>query len=85
MNKTKIDPRSAAKKKKDAAYAKLPPAIICRPLQLIAQRTMVKVTNPATGHDHWEHGPEYKRARIKASRGDGGFVKQMARAVAAAA
>ena len=85
MTKKKLDPRSALKKKKDAAYAKLPAAIICKPLQFIRQRTMVKVTDPATGHSHWANGPEFSRARVFADRGDGAAVSSMARTLAPAA
>lgn len=85
MTKKTFDPRSAIKKAKDAAYAKLPPAIICKPLQFIRQRTMVKVTNPATGHSHWANGPEFSRARNFADRGDGAAVQSMARNLAQAA
>lgn len=61
------------------------PAIICKPLQFIRERTMVQVTNPSTGHTHWENGPEYRRARIAADRGNGALVKSMARSLASAA
>lgn len=39
MTKKKLDPRSAAKKAKDAAFAKLAPGIICKPLRFIRNNT----------------------------------------------
>lgn len=81
----KIDLRSPKRKAKDAAYAKLPAAIICKPLQFIGHRTAVKVTDPVTGIDRWEPSPDYKLARVAADHGNGAYVKHVARRVAATA
>ncbi len=85
MAKAKQDPRSRIKKLKDAAYAKLPPAIICKPLQFIAKvHPPQKVINPVTGNADWVASPEYMAAREAANSGDGGFVKFLARRAASA-
>lgn len=74
-----------SKVQKRVSFEFMPPAIICKPLQFIRSRTMVKTANPATGHSHWSEGPEFTSARHAANRGNGAFVKQMARALASAA
>jgi len=83
MNKTKIDPRSAAKKAKDAAFAKIPPAAIASPLQFIWSNTpKVAITSTDGKVLGYEPSPEYKRARVAAYRGNGALVKSIARSVA---
>jgi len=81
MTKKKILPRRA----KDVAFAALPPAIICKPLRFIREQTAIKVTDTATGTEHWAPGPEFERARKLADVGDGGAVQSMARRLALAA
>ena len=80
-----MNKKHLSKVQKRVAFESAPPAIICKPLQFIRSRTMVKTTNPATGHSHWSEGPEFTSARHAANRGNGAFVKQMARTLAAAA
>lgn len=77
----KIDPRSATKKAKDAAYAKLPPAIICKPLRFIGEHTNKLVDDPAGGR-RIELSPEYLAAKDAAKRGEGDYVKRIAHRVA---
>lgn len=84
MTKTKIDPRSANKKAKDAAFAKLP-AIICKPLRFIADNTHRNaIYSPIGELLGFEPSPEYKGARIAADRGNGAMVKSIANKVASA-
>lgn len=79
-----IDPRSPAKKRKDAAYAKLPAAIICKPLQFIGNNTPSTVKeDPITKMPVRIPSPEFHAARDAASCGNGQFVKFMARRIAA--
>ena len=84
-NDLRIDPRSPRKRAKDAAFAKLPPAIICKPLRFIADNTHRQAIYSPTGELlGFEPSPEQKRARIAADRGNGVLVKVIANQVAAA-
>lgn len=81
----RIDPRSPKKKAKDAAYAKLPAAIICKPLQFIGANTpSTVVIDPVMGIPTRVPSPEFRRARHAANRGDGAFVQAMALSVSKA-
>ena len=83
MAKAKQDPRSRLKKLKDAAYAKLPPAIIFKPLRFIASvHPATKVIDPITGISAWVSSLEYEAGRKAADVGDGGLVKSLARRAA---
>jgi hypothetical protein len=73
------------KSQKRAAFAKLPPAIVCKPLRFILERTAIKVTDPQRKQEHWVPGPAGIRARKLANRGDGGAVQAMAMRMAAVA
>lgn len=77
---TKIDPRSATKKAKDAIYAALPVAIIIKPLRFInANTAKVAIKSPTGEVLGYAPSPEYQQARIAADRGNGIFVKTVAR------
>lgn len=82
----KIDPRSAIKKAKDAAYAKLPPAKILKPLRFIRANTeRLAITNQAGEVIGFDDSAAYKAAREDADRGHGAYVQAQARAIALAA
>lgn len=86
MTKTKTDPRSEAKKAKDAAFAKLPANLIISPLKFIlCKAPKLPILGTRGEIIGYELSPEYKRARIAADRGNGDLVKSIARAVALAA
>lgn len=79
------DPRSAIKKAKDAAFAKLGPAKVCKPLRFIRANTdKVAITGPLGEHLGWDDSPEYKAARATADLGHGAQVQAQARAIALA-
>ena len=85
MTKKKLDPRSAAKKAKDEAFAKLAPGIICKPLRFIRNNTpRVEIKDPLGKIVGFDHSPQYKAARAAADKGAGGFVQAAARRLALA-
>lgn len=85
MTKKKLDPRSAAKKAKDAAFAKLAPGIICKPLRFIRNNTpRVEIKDPLGKVVGFDYSPQYKAARAAADKGAGGFVQAAARRLALA-
>ena len=82
MSNKYLDLRSPKKKAKDAAYAKLPPAIIFKPLQFIGNNTSSTVKeDPITKMPVREPSPEFQAAREQADLGNGSFVKAMARRI----
>lgn len=85
MAKAKHDSRSSAKKIKDAAYAKLPAAIIFKPLRFIGNNTPSTVKeDPITKLPVRVPSPEYQCAREAANLGNGALVKAMARRISKA-
>lgn len=82
MTNKKQDPRSPMKKRKDAAYARLPAAIIFKPLRFIGEHTNKLVDDFASGGKRVELSIEYLAAKDAAKSGDGAYVKRMARSVA---
>ncbi|WP_019573421.1 hypothetical protein [Curvibacter lanceolatus] len=82
MPKTKIDPRSAIKKAKDSAYAKLGPAKILKPLKFIREAVGVYVLIPGTGQKEWVDGTAYHEAKHNANSGRGAAVQTAARKLA---
>jgi len=73
------------KSQKRAAFAKLPPAIICKPLRFIGDNTACTMKeDPITKLPVRVPSAEYQRARKAADRGNGALVKGIAREVASA-
>ena len=82
---TKIDPRSPAKKAKDAAYAKLGPALILKPLRYIAANTAKYPITGTTGEVlGYRESLTTQTAREWAKCGNGLKVKALARKIALA-
>lgn len=81
MTKTKTDPRSPAKKAKDAAYAALPPVRIVRPLKFIDEATGSFVRSP-DGRGSWQASRAYIGAWHSARAGKGLAVQSLARSLA---
>ncbi len=80
MTKKKLDPRSAIKKAKDAAYAKLPAAIIFKPLRFIRDNTpRVNIKDPLGNIVGYDDSVEYKAALRSAKFGAGASVQADAR------
>ena len=70
------------KSQKQVAFAKLPPAIICKPLRFIGNTTPSTVKeDPITKMPVREPSPEFQAAREQADLGNGSFVKAMARRI----
>lgn len=82
--RNKLFDHSPRRRAKDAAYRKLGPATIIKPLRFIGEMTNKLVTDVTTGAKRVELSPEYQWAKEAAKFGNGGGVQSLARQLATA-